>query len=191
METYTKILEFWFGKPGTESYGKQRQEWFVKKDEFDREVRSRFLDTYHQAAAGELDEWKNNPESCLALIIIFDQFSRNMFRGQPQAFATDEKALDLAKYAVSQNYDKELLPVQRWFIYLPFEHSENLADQEKCLELFSSLKSDPESASSIDYAERHYQIIQKFGRFPHRNSILGRESTPEEIKFLQEPGSSF
>ncbi|MBZ8182786.1 DUF924 family protein [Oscillatoria salina] len=186
-----EILEFWFGKAGEEGYGKQRQEWFVKKDEFDREVRSRFLDTYDRAAAGELDEWKNNPDSCLALIIVLDQFSRNMFRGQPQAFATDEKALELAKYAVSKGYDKELLPVQRWFIYLPFEHSEKLADQERCLELFSSLESDPESASSIDYAKRHYQVIKRFGRFPHRNSILGRKSTKEEIEFLQQPGSSF
>jgi uncharacterized protein (DUF924 family) len=112
-------------------------------------------------------------------------------KGILKAFATDDQALKVAKYAVSQGFDRQILPVQRWFIYLPFEHSENLADQEKSVELMQQLSDDPDSQSSINYAIRHWEIIKQFGRFPHRNTILGRESTPEEEEFLQLPGSSF
>ena len=191
MSQASEILEFWFGKPDDPNYGQPRKEWFIKKPQFDQEVRSRFLDDYQKAAAGELDHWKNSPQGCLALIILLDQFSRNMFRGQPQAFATDSQALTYAKYATDQGLDKELLPIQRLFIYLPFEHSENLADQHRCVELFSTLKDYPECASGVDYAYRHLSVIEKFGRFPHRNEILGRETTPEEAEFLKQPGSSF
>jgi len=189
--TKDEILAFWFGKPEDSEYGKPRQAWFTKDVAFDEEVRSRFLDEYHQAAMGQLNHWQESPDSCLALILLLDQFPRNMFRGQPQAFATDSQALAVAQYAVSQGFDQQLLPVQRWFIYLPFEHSENLTHQRQCVELFSTLKHDPDSASTIDYAYRHLQVIERFGRFPHRNPILGRESTPEEVVFLKQPGSSF
>ena len=189
--TKDKILAFWFGEPDDPEYGKPRQAWFTKNAAFDEEVRSRFLDNYQQAATGQLNHWQESPYSCLALILLLDQFPRNMFRGQPQAFATDSHALALAQYAVSQGFDQQLLPVQRWFIYMPFEHSENLAHQRRCVELFSTLKNDPDSASTIDYAYRHLQVIERFGRFPHRNPILGRESTPEEVAFLKQPGSSF
>jgi uncharacterized protein (DUF924 family) len=189
--TKDKILAFWFGEPDDPEYGKPRQAWFTKNAAFDEEVRSRFLDEYQQAATGQLNHWQESPYSCLALILLLDQFPRNMFRGQPQAFATDSHALALAQYAVSQGFDQQLLPVQRWFIYMPFEHSENLAHQRRCVELFSTLKNDPDSASTIDYAYRHLQVIERFGRFPHRNPILGRESTPEEVAFLKQPGSSF
>lgn len=185
------ILEFWFGKPSEPGYGKSRKAWFIKNPAFDEEVRSRFLKTYQCAKAGELDYWQNAPERCLALIILLDQFPRNMFRHQPAMFATDQKALQVAQYAVGQGYDRRLLPVQRWFIYLPFEHSENLEMQQRAVELFSTLADHPESASSIDYAYRHLKVIERFGRFPHRNAILGRESTPEEIEFLKQPGGSF
>jgi uncharacterized protein (DUF924 family) len=114
-----------------------------------------------------------------------------MFRDQPQAFATDEQALKFAQYAVERNFDQQLLPIQRWFIYLPFEHSENLEDQQKAVALFSTLKDDPDSKSSIDYADRHLEIIERFGRFPHRNKILDRKNTPEEEEFLKQPGASF
>ncbi len=191
MSQADEILAFWFGKPDEVDYRKPRKVWFIKNPEFDKEVRSRFLSDYEQAAAGQLDDWKATPQSCLALIILLDQFSRNMFRGQPQAFATDPQALSYAKYAVAQGFDKQLLPLQRWFIYLPFEHSENLADQHQCIELHSTLKDYPECASGIDYAYRHLKIIERFGRFPHRNQILGRETTPEEAEFLKQPGSSF
>lgn len=191
MSQFEEVLDFWFGKPNDEDCGKPRKAWFIKNPEFDEEVRSRFLSTYYQAAAGELDHWKELPRSCLALIILLDQCPRNLFRGQPQAFATDSKALSIAQHAVSQGFDKKLLPVQRWFIYLPFEHSENLEHQRYCTELFSTLKDDPDSSDTIDYAYRHMEVIERFGRFPHRNKILGRESTPEEEEFLKQPGSSF
>jgi uncharacterized protein (DUF924 family) len=191
MSQANEILDFWFGKPDEADYGKPRKFWFIKNPEFDQEVRSRFLKDYQQAAAGKLDDWKTSPQGCLALIILLDQFPRNIFRGQPQAFATDPQALAYAQHAVAQGFDKQLLPIQRQFIYLPFEHSENLADQHQCIELFSMLKDHPECSSCVDYAHRHHKVIERFGRFPHRNEILGRETTPEEAEFLKQPGSSF
>lgn len=191
MSTATEILEFWFGREGEASYGRSRKEWFSKNPEFDQEMRDRFLYTYQRAANGELDSWKSSANSCLALIILLDQFPRNMFRGQPEAFATDSKALETAQYGISQSYDKEMLPVQRWFFYLPFEHSENLGHQQQAVDLFSTLSDDSDSQSPIEYAHKHLAVIQRFGRFPHRNSILKRESTSEEIEFLKQPGSSF
>ena len=191
MLKVTAILAFWFGSPQDSDYGKPRKVWFQKNSEFDEQIRSHFLADYELAAQGKLNHWKASSESCLALILLLDQFPRNLFRGETKAFATDTQALELAKYAVSQGFDRQLLPVQRWFIYLPFEHSENLADQEKSVELTHKLSDDPDSKSSIDYAIRHREVIKKFGRFPHRNSILRRESTPEEQEFLKQPGSSF
>lgn len=191
MSTAEEILEFWFGNSTDADYGKSRKVWFIKNLEFDEEVRSRFLDDYQQATTGQLDDWKASAQGCLALIILLDQFPRNMFRSQPQAFATDPQALAYAKYAVAQGFDKELLPIQRQFIYLPFEHSENLTDQHQCIELFSTLKDYSECVLGIDYAHRHFRVIETFGRFPHRNEILGRETTAEEAEFLQQPGSSF
>lgn len=191
MSQANQILAFWFGKPDEADYGKPRKVWFTKNPEFDQEVRSRFLINYQQAAAGHLDDWKASPLGCLALIILLDQFPRNMFRGQPQAFATDPQALAYAQHTVAQGFDKELLPIQRGFVYLPFEHSENLAHHRQAIKLFSTLKDYPECASGVDYAHRHFKVIERFGRFPHRNKILGRETTPEEAEFLKQPGSSF
>jgi len=191
MEKYQEILEFWFGKKGEEEYGKQKKEWFVKDKTFDEKVRSLFLEDYQTAAQKKLNHWRELPPSCLALIIILDQFPRNMFRDTPQAFATDNYALEVAKEAVKKGFDQQLLPIERWFIYLPFEHSENLGDQQQAVKLFSSLKDDPESADTVEYADKHLKIIERFGRFPHRNEILGRESTAEELEFLQQPGSKF
>lgn len=191
MSQPKKILDFWFGQPDGASYGKPRQVWFVKKPEFDHKMRTHFVSDYEQAAAGNLDDWKNSPQSCLALILLLDQFPRNMFRGTPQAFATDWQALSTAQYAIAQGYDREFLPVQRWFVYLPFEHSENLEHQNQAVALFEQLKDDPDSADAINYAISHREVILRFGRFPHRNAILGRVSTPNEQAFLQQPGSSF
>lgn len=191
MSQAKKILDFWFGQPDGASYGKPRQVWFVKKPEFDLEMRTRFVSDYEQAAAGNLDDWKNSPQNCLALILLLDQFPRNMFRGTPGAFATDWQALSTAQYAIAQAYDRELLPVQRWFVYLPFEHSENLEHQNQAVALYEQLRDDPDSADPINYAIRHREVILRFGRFPHRNAILGRVSTPDEEAFLQQPGSSF
>ncbi|MGD2183433.1 DUF924 family protein [Lusitaniella coriacea] len=191
MASIQAILDFWFGKPGEGDYGKPRSVWFVKNAAFDEEIRSRFLDAYERAATGEFSEWKETPLGSLALILLLDQFPRNLFRNHPKAFATDAYARSVTVDAITQNFDQTLLPVQRWFIYLPLEHSENLEDQNRCVELFSQLKDDPHSASTIDYARRHRDVIQRFGRFPHRNKILGRKSTPQEEEFLQQPGSSF
>ncbi|MGK7937311.1 MAG: DUF924 family protein [Xenococcaceae cyanobacterium] len=188
---WTTIIDFWFGRPEDKGYGQLQNFWFTKDKEFDRQVRSRFLETYQQAAKGELIKWQEQALSCLALIIVLDQFPRNMFRDSPSAFATDSQALKISKYAVSKGFDRNLLSVQSWFIYLPFEHSENLADQEIALKLFNNLKDDPDSQASIDYAYRHWEVIKRFGRFPHRNQILGRENTPEEKEFLKQPGSKF
>lgn len=189
--TFQEILDFWFAKPNERDYGKPRKVWFVKNSEFDREVKSRFFPLYQQAASGQLNSWQETPLTCLALIILLDQFPRNIFRDRAEAFATDEYALQVARYAVEKKFDRELLPVQRWFIYLPFEHSENLQHQQQSVALFSTLKDDLNSRSTLDYAVRHLQIIERFGRFPHRNQILNRESTSEETDFLKQPGSSF
>lgn len=191
MSQVNEILDFWFGREDEPGYGKPRQVWFTKKPEFDQQIQTRFRQDYELAAAGQLDDWKSSPHSCLALIILLDQFPRNMFRGTAQAFATDPQALAAAKYAVVNNFDKELLPVQRWFVYLPFEHSEDLNHQRQSVELFKQLSDDPDSADTLSYALRHLEVIERFGRFPHRNLILGRKSTPQEAEFLTQPGSSF
>ena len=186
-----EVLDFWFGRSHSPEFGKVQKKWFKKDADFDAEVRSRFMQQYELAASGQLDSWQDSPDRCLALILLLDQFPRNMFRGTPQAFATDSKALATAEYAVNNNFDRELLTVQKWFIYLPFEHSENLEQQQKSVELFRQLSGDTDSDSVIEYAMQHLEIIQRFGRFPHRNQILGRETTPEEAEFLKQPGSGF
>jgi uncharacterized protein (DUF924 family) len=200
MSQAREILDFWFGIPTEPGYGKPRNVWFSKDGEFDSEIRSRFLQDYSLAAQGLLDDWKNSAETCLALILLLDQFPRNLFRNTAKAFATDEKALSAAEYAITQGYDKQsltlkaypiLLPVQRWFIYLPFEHSENLTDQHQAVDLFKQLSQHPDSTAAIASAIRHMEIIERFGRFPHRNPILRRSSTAEEQEFLQQPGNSF
>ncbi|MBW3586625.1 MAG: DUF924 domain-containing protein [Cyanobacteria bacterium 0813] len=186
-----EVLDFWFGRSNSPEFGKVHKKWFEKDADFDAEVRSRFLQQYELAASGQLDSWHDSPENCLALILLLDQFPRNMFRGTPQAFATDNKALATAEYAVNNKFDRELLTVQKLFIYLPFEHSEDLETQQKSVELFRQLSGAPDSGSAVEYAMQHLEIIQRFGRFPHRNQILGRETTPEEAEFLRQPGSGF
>ncbi len=191
MSRVDQILDFWFGRPDESDYGKQRSFWFNKKPEFDQEVRTRYGSDYEKAIAGQLDHWRDAPRSCLALILLLDQFPRNMFRGTAQAFASDPQALSVAQHAVANGFDQGLLTVQRWFVYLPFEHSENLAHQRQSTELFATLSNDSDSVATIDYAVRHRLVIERFGRFPHRNKILGRATTLEEAEFLKQPGSSF
>ncbi len=190
-ERIEAILAFWFGTQNSPDYGKERSCWFIKNPEFDGEIRDRFLFDYKQAASGALQSWETSAQGSLALIIVLDQFPRNLFRQLPEAFATDSDALRVANHAIAQGYDQQLLPVQRWFVYLPFEHSEQWDDQVRSLQLWESLREDPASAGSITYAERHAEVIKRFGRFPHRNAILGRPSTAEELEFLAMPGSSF
>jgi uncharacterized protein (DUF924 family) len=187
--TAADVLLFWFG-PAAER-GKPHKRWFVKSEAFDREIRERFVPLCEEAAAGKLAHLKENAADCLALILLLDQFPRNMSRGTPRAFATDPLALEAARHAVAEGFDRAMLPVQRMFIYLPFEHSEALADQLKSCELNQPLDAYPETNDVYRYAVLHRDIIQRFGRFPHRNAILGRASTPEEVEFLKGPGSRF
>lgn len=181
----SEVLDFWFGREGEEGYGGFREAWFTKDEAFDDEVRDRFGDLHEEAASGDLDSWKEEAESCLALIIVLDQFSRNMFRGDARSWATDAKALAMAKYAVEHALDRELPALQRSFVYMPFMHSEDLEDQRKSVELFGT------GEDNAKYATAHMEIVERFGRFPHRNEILGRTTTPEEAEFLRGPGSSF
>ena len=189
--TYQAVLDFWFGTPDSATYGQPVKAWFIKNPEFDRAIEQQFGQTLQQAIAEKLNHWQDAPLSCLALVIVLDQFSRNLFRRSPQAFAQDAQALAIAKQAIAQGFDQQVLPVQRIFFYLPFEHSEAIADQETSLQLFSTLTNDPGCESFMVYAQKHYDVIAKFGRFPHRNTILGRPNTTAEEEFLKQPGSSF
>lgn len=188
---FQEILEFWFGPIDSPNYGQAQDFWFIKDAALDLELTTRFLAVYQQAARRELMAWENTPLSSLALTIVLDQLPRNLFRNTPQAFDTDPLALTVARNAIAQEFDAQVLPVQRWFFYLPFEHSERLADQETSLQLWDRLRNDPNSQHAIHYAYRHWEVIARFGRFPHRNQILGRASTPDELAFLEEPGSHF
>ncbi|NEP15704.1 MAG: DUF924 domain-containing protein [Leptolyngbya sp. SIO4C1] len=194
MTDADRVLNFWFGNPANpeSGYGQPRQVWFQKNPEFDAQIRSQFLADYERAAAGELSTWRQQPRPCLALVILLDQFSRNLFRGQPRSFATDAQALATAEYAIAAGYPEALIPVERFFLYIPFEHSEVLAHQNRCVSLFEGLvKEAPYLQDGLDYARRHRAVIEQFGRFPHRNEILGRQSTPAEAEFLKQPGSRF
>jgi uncharacterized protein (DUF924 family) len=190
-ETPQAVLDFWFGAEGTPERGRPRDVWFKKSVAFDHSVRSRFLQTYERAAARELDAWGDAPQTLLALIIVLDQFPRNMFRGDARAFATDAQALAAAERMVARGWDAQLAPIERSFAYLPYEHAEDLAMQERSLELFNRLADETGSADAAQWAQKHHAVIARFGRFPHRNRILARSSTPEEIEFLAQPGSSF
>src|SRR5262245_28607316 len=171
-----EVLRFWFGQ--------EPKRWFEKNATFDAEIRSRFLPLYEQLSSNA--DWLSGPRDCLARIIVLDQFPRNMFRGTPRAFAADPLALAAAKHMVAKGYDQDLPSVEKQFAYLPFEHSESLPDQERACQLMKTLDED-----LYGWAVKHKVIIERFGRFPHRNEILGRESMPEEIAFLETPGSGF
>jgi len=188
MTTAEDVLGFWFGRPDEAHYGEFRDVWFRGRNPaFDGDVHDRFLALHEDAAAGRLDGWRTAPRSCLALVIALDQFPRNMFRDTPRMYATDPAALAVARHALDRAFDRGLPDVMRLFYYLPFQHSEDLADQETALRLFLPLGRE----SGREAALRHHEIVERFGRFPHRNAILGRESTPEEVAFLLEPNSSF
>jgi uncharacterized protein (DUF924 family) len=170
------VLDFWFGV--------DPEKWYKKDDAFDAEIREQFLATYEAAAGGQLSEWGQTPESALALVIVLDQFPRNMFRSSPRAFAADSLALATAKCAVERGFDKSLEVQKRTFFYLPYEHSENLDDQERGV----ALNRASGDAESLKWAELHADIIRRFGRFPHRNAVLGRNTTAEEEAFLDAGG---
>lgn len=175
-----EILDFWFVESGPEK-------WFVKDEGFDEGIRRRFGSVYRRAYDGEVGEWIESAKGCLALIIVLDQFPRNIFRGDPRAFATDPHARILLQHILDMDYDKELDARQRQFLYMPLQHSEDRQDQELSIELNAALG----NGEVLKFAQAHKDIIDRFGRFPHRNAILGRESTSEELVFLAQPGSSF
>ncbi|HZI03072.1 MAG TPA: DUF924 family protein [Archangium sp.] len=192
MASVDDILTFWFGRPSEPGYTEPRGRWFEQEPAFDAECAHRFLATQERAAAGELKAWRDEPRGALALLLLLDQFPRNLFRDSARAYATDALALEVARHALARGLDVTLPPVWRWFFYLPFEHSEDIHDQRLAVSLFEALvPQHPASAEALESARRHLDIIARFGRFPHRNARLGRESTPEEAAFLQEPGSSF
>ncbi len=188
---FSEILDFWFGPPSAPYFGRHRPEWFRKNADFDAEIRRRFLEEHEAALAGTRCGWESTPRAALALVIVLDQFPRNMFRDNPRSFAADAAALGVARRMVDQGFDRLLSPIERCFVYLPFEHSEDLATQRRSLALFEGLRFSSDCSSNIDYAYRHYEIIARFGRFPHRNAVLGRPSTAEEGEFLRQPGSGF
>ena len=185
-------LAFWFGEPGSAELGSQRKQWFSKDEAFDATIRERFAPTIEQALRGELDAWASEPRSALARILLLDQFTRNVFRNTPRAFAGDTQALAAASAMVGSRHDEALPPFMRGFVYMPFEHAEGLATQDEAVRLFTRLTAgDPALAQMLDYAHRHRAVIERFGRFPHRNEILARQSTAEELAYLAQPGSGF
>jgi uncharacterized protein (DUF924 family) len=191
MSRPQEILEFWFGKPGEEGYGKPRPEWFGPAPEFDDEVRRRFAGDFEEAAAGRLSDWEGTPEGALALTLLLDQCSSILYRGQARAFATDPLARQVARRAIERGFDRRFPDVHRWFFYLPFEHGEDPADQALSVELFGGLEPTDANKFALDYAVRHQRVIDRFGRFPNRNAGLGRQSTPEELEFLAGPDAPF
>jgi uncharacterized protein (DUF924 family) len=179
VTTPDEVLAFWFaGDPST-----HRKEWFEQTAAFDAAC-SRFAAALDDARTAQLDHWMATPRGILALIILLDQFSRNLHRSSPEAFAADGKAIGIARLAVSRGIDRLLGPVERTFVYLPFMHSERSEDQDEAVRLFSALGED-----EARHAVNHRDIIRRFGRFPHRNETLGRTSTPDETAFLAQPGS--
>lgn len=186
-----EVLDFWFGASSSSGYGAARKEWFRKDAAFDALISDRFAALHVRLEGGESAGWDDTPASLLARILVLDQFSRNMFRDSPRAYASDPLALSCARLMVGRGWDMDLIPVQRMFVYLPFEHSEHLEDQDRCVELMQRVAVDPALADMPQWAEKHRVVVARFGRFPHRNAILGRSSSPEEIEFLRQPGSSF
>lgn len=178
--TYKQVIAFWFGEL-------EPAQWWKRDDVLDREIEARFGHTLVAASGGELDFWRDSAQGRLAEIIVLDQFSRNIHRGTPFAFANDPVALVLAQEAIRAGADKEVEFEMRAFFYMPYMHSESAQIHKKALELFGQ----PGAEYNYGFELKHKAIIDRFGRYPHRNAILGRESTPEEIEFLKQPGSSF
>jgi uncharacterized protein (DUF924 family) len=193
------VLDFWFGELNELgcSSPEHRKRWWTKSDAFDEAIKSHFLREYEAVVAGERESWRNTARGTLAYIILLDQFSRNMFRGTPEMFTADELAREACREGLDAGFDAELEFDERVFFCLSLEHSESMDDHERCLEIFHDLLSsapeplEADAKNYLDFAKAHKAIVERFGRYPHRNATLGRASTPEEIEFLEEPGSSF
>jgi uncharacterized protein (DUF924 family) len=193
------ILDFWFGPSGTatEIVGRQRKLWFGKSPANDLAVTEQFTSTLLAATAGQLDHWASTPRGRLALVIVLDQFPHHVYRDQPLAFATDPQALALSLDALAATEDRQLTPIERVFLYLPLEHAESNALQDQSVSLYEKLAHDVPAGERalfddfLDYARKHRDVVARFGRFPHRNAILGRPSSADELEFLTQPGSRF
>lgn len=199
METPVTIHDFWFGSHADDANVARAQSrlWWTKHVRTDEIIRERFEADLRRAAKGELDTWRETPQGRLALILLTDQFPRNMYRNTPQAFAFDHLARAWSNEGLQERVHQDLRPIERVFFYLPLEHSESMEDQERAVLLFQELVESVGSEQKsdfkgfLDFAIRHRDVVARFGRFPHRNAILGRSSTPEELAFLAQPGSSF
>ena len=192
MLWHEEVLQFWFGGSSDEQLSMPRDAWFKKDLAFDAIIRERFGALVAALQAGKLAPVLDDAHQALAWLIVADQFPRNLYRGEAQAFATDAQALAVSHAALAARLDIRLPPVARWFVYLPLEHSEQLADQDEAVRRFESLPhGSPGRDNVIDFARRHREIVARFGRFPHRNAALGRSSTPEETSYLAQPGSGF
>ena len=197
--TPEEVLDFWFadGLTSPRALLERVAVWFASDPEFDRSIDERFAELPDLAMSGGLDSWRESPRGTAALVIVLDQFPRNLFRESARAFAYDPLALGIARASVDAGVDLELHPAEATFLYLPFEHSESSADQDRCVSLYEALakRSGAEPRETFEnfvgYASQHRDIIREFGRFPHRNSVLGREPTAEEIAFLEEGGADF
>jgi len=193
------VLAFWFGAPGSaaEVAGRQGKLWFGKLPLNDQRVIEQFTDTLAAASQGWLDHWAGTPRGRLALVIVLDQFPHHIHRDQPQAFATDPQSLALCLTALAAGEDRQLAPIERVFLYLPLEHAESIDMQDRSVALYEILAHEaaPDERALfdnfLDYARKHRDVVARFGRFPHRNAILGRLSTPDEREFLTQPGSRF
>ncbi|MEZ5657413.1 MAG: DUF924 family protein [Burkholderiaceae bacterium] len=189
-----QVLDFWFGAPGSPEYGTRRSVWFTKSDAFDDEIRGRFGATIEAALGGACGAWADEQAPVahhLALIVLLDQFTRNVFRNSARMVAGDPIALKVAQDLVARGADRRLAPIQRWFCYLPYEHAEDLRIQYRSLALFADLAGESGMGDVFEWARKHQVIIARFGRFPHRNELLGRPSSAAEVEFLKGPDSSF
>ena len=185
------VIDFWFAPEGSPERGRARDVWFRKDPAFDEEIRRRFGEAVAIALAGGYGEWCATARGALARVLLLDQFTRNVFRDTPRAFAGDALALRLADAAAERGDDRALIAVERWFAYMPFVHAESTLAQRRAVELFRRLRDETGLADPLEWAEKHAEVVRRFGRFPHRNAILGRASTAEELAFLAMPGSRF
>ncbi|MEO5766362.1 MAG: DUF924 family protein [Casimicrobiaceae bacterium] len=181
------VLDFWFGPPPLA----RREAWFRKDAAFDATIRARFAAAIAAARAGANGDWCTTPHGALARILLLDQFTRNAYRNTAEAFSGDARALATAEDALARGFDLALQPIERHFMYMPFEHAEDPEAQKRSLALFGALSAEPGCADLIDWAQRNADLIRRFGRYPHRNALLGRASTPEETEYLKTPGAGF
>ncbi len=188
----SEVLDFWFGPPGAADHLRPREQWFRKDAAFDARIAQRFGALIEAALRGELAGWASTPRGAVAQIVVLDQFTRNAFRDSARMVDGDALALAAARAMVAAGADRALPGVMRQFVYLPFEHAEDLSEQRRAVALFTQLAADePALAGLVEWAQKHCVIVARFGRFPHRNALLGRASTPEEIEFLRQPGAGF